>query len=69
MAGAPPSRPENGGFADHGHCSWCLRLSAFICGFHQAINADTAIRLGVYFGLEPEFWLNLQMPLTPPSRP
>ena len=27
----------------------------------RAITADTAIRLGVYFGMEPEFWMNLQM--------
>ncbi len=24
------------------------------------ISADTALRLGRYFGIEPEFWLNLQ---------
>jgi len=26
----------------------------------RAISADTAIRLGKYFGLPPQFWLNLQ---------
>src|SRR5262245_43017874 len=26
----------------------------------RAITADTAIRLGRYFGTTPEFWLNLQ---------
>lgn len=26
----------------------------------RAISADTAIRLGTYFGLPPQFWLNLQ---------
>jgi addiction module HigA family antidote len=26
----------------------------------RSISADTAIRLGVYFGLPPQFWLNLQ---------
>jgi len=26
----------------------------------RAISADTAIRLGRYFGLPPQFWLNLQ---------
>lgn len=25
-----------------------------------AITADTALRLGRYFGVEPQFWLNLQ---------
>lgn len=25
------------------------------------ITADTALRLGTYFGIEPEFWLNLQV--------
>lgn len=24
------------------------------------ISADTALRLGTFFGIEPEFWLNLQ---------
>ncbi|HEB99288.1 MAG TPA: addiction module antidote protein, HigA family [Thiotrichales bacterium] len=26
----------------------------------RAITADTALRLGRYFGMEPQFWLNLQ---------
>jgi addiction module HigA family antidote len=26
----------------------------------RAISADTALRLGIYFGLPPQFWLNLQ---------
>jgi addiction module HigA family antidote len=26
----------------------------------RAITADTAIRLGWYFGMSPEFWINLQ---------
>ena len=26
----------------------------------RAITADTALRLGRYFGMSPEFWLNLQ---------
>jgi addiction module HigA family antidote len=26
----------------------------------RAITADTALRLGVYFGVTPEIWLNLQ---------
>src|SRR3954454_22268364 len=26
----------------------------------RAVTADTAIRLGRYFGTSPEFWLNLQ---------
>lgn len=26
----------------------------------RAITADTALRLGRYFGVEPQFWLNLQ---------
>lgn len=28
--------------------------------FNRSITADTAARLGVYFGMEAEFWLNLQ---------
>ena len=26
----------------------------------RGISADTALRLGRYFGMEPRFWLNLQ---------
>lgn len=26
----------------------------------RAITADTALRLGTYFGMEPETWMNLQ---------
>jgi addiction module HigA family antidote len=26
----------------------------------RAISADTALRLGIYFGLPAQFWLNLQ---------
>lgn len=26
----------------------------------MGIRADTALRLGRYFGIEPQFWLNLQ---------
>ena len=27
----------------------------------RAITADTALRLGAYFGVSPEIWLNLQV--------
>lgn len=27
----------------------------------RPITAEEAVRLGLYFGMEPEFWLNLQM--------
>ena len=36
------------------------RVSQIIHGKRE-ITADTALRLGKYFGIEPEFWLNLQM--------
>ncbi|MCO6429953.1 MAG: HigA family addiction module antidote protein [Deltaproteobacteria bacterium] len=26
----------------------------------RAVTIDTALRLGIYFGTSPEFWLNLQ---------
>jgi antitoxin HigA-1 len=29
-------------------------------GNRRRITADTALRLGLYFGNSPEFWLNLQ---------
>ena len=35
------------------------RISEIIKG-NRRITADTALRLGKYFGIEPEFWLNLQ---------
>ncbi len=35
------------------------RINAIIKGT-RAITADTALRLGKYFGTDPEFWLNLQ---------
>ncbi len=36
------------------------RVSQVIHGKRE-ITADTALRLGKYFGIEPEFWLNLQV--------
>ena len=27
---------------------------------HRAISADVALRLGKYFGMTPQFWMNLQ---------
>ena len=35
------------------------RINAIVRG-RRAITADTALRLGAYFGMEPQFWLNLQ---------
>jgi addiction module HigA family antidote len=35
------------------------RIQAIING-QRAITADTALRLGQYFGTTPEFWINLQ---------
>ena len=31
-----------------------------ICNGRRAVTADTAVRLGLAFGVEPQFWLNLQ---------
>jgi len=36
------------------------RISQIVNGKRE-ITADTALRLGKYFEIEPEFWLNLQM--------
>ncbi|MCU0805128.1 MAG: HigA family addiction module antitoxin [Burkholderiales bacterium] len=36
------------------------RVNELIRG-HRAITADTAVRLGMYFGTEPAFWLQLQL--------
>jgi antitoxin HigA-1 len=35
------------------------RISEIVQG-KRAISADTALRLGRYFNMEPQFWLNLQ---------
>lgn len=35
------------------------RISDLIHG-SRPITADTALRLGLFFGMEPRFWLNLQ---------
>jgi addiction module HigA family antidote len=35
------------------------RINEIVKG-KRAITADTALRLGRYFGMAPEFWLNLQ---------
>jgi addiction module HigA family antidote len=31
-----------------------------IVHFKRSISADTALRLGRYFGISPQFWINLQ---------
>ncbi len=35
------------------------RVSQIIAG-RRAITGDTALRLGHWFGMDPQFWLNLQ---------
>lgn len=35
------------------------RINEIVHG-SRSVTADTALRLGVYFGMEPQFWLNLQ---------
>jgi len=35
------------------------RINEIVLG-KRAVTADTALRLGKYFDMEPEFWLNLQ---------
>lgn len=35
------------------------RISGIVSGA-RAVTADTALRLGKFFGTSPEFWLNLQ---------
>jgi addiction module HigA family antidote len=35
------------------------RVNDIVLG-RRAITTDTAIRLGRYFGMSPEFWINLQ---------
>jgi addiction module HigA family antidote len=35
------------------------RISELVNG-NRPITPDTALRLGLFFGMEPRFWLNLQ---------
>lgn len=35
------------------------RINEIVLG-KRSVTADTALRLGRYFGIEPQFWLNLQ---------
>ena len=35
------------------------RINEIVHG-ERAITADTALRLGRYFGVDPQFWINLQ---------
>lgn len=35
------------------------RISEIVHGT-RPVTADTALRLGLFFGMEPRFWLNLQ---------
>lgn len=35
------------------------RISELVHGTRH-VTADTALRLGLFFGMEPRFWLNLQ---------
>ncbi len=35
------------------------RINEIVLG-KRAITADTALRLGVYFDMDPQFWVNLQ---------
>ena len=36
------------------------RINQIVNGKRE-LKADTALRLGKFFGIEPEFWLNLQL--------
>jgi addiction module HigA family antidote len=36
------------------------RINQIVNGKRE-LTADTALRLGKFFGIEPEFWLNLQL--------
>ncbi len=36
-----------------------LRINDIVHG-NRSVTADTALRLGRYFGVSPQFWLNLQ---------
>lgn len=35
------------------------RISELVNG-HRPVTADTALRLGMFFNMEPRFWMNLQ---------
>ncbi len=43
----------------HDICVPPRRINEIVLG-KRSITADTALRLGRYFGMEPRFWMNLQ---------
>ena len=40
--------------------NWCAQRRDRRLNGQRPITADTALRLGLFFGMEPRFWLNLQ---------
>ncbi|MBF0625401.1 MAG: HigA family addiction module antidote protein [Magnetococcales bacterium] len=42
------------------HLDLTMQCIAAICHGRRGIDADTALRLGRFFGTSPRFWLNLQ---------
>ena len=53
------SRDSQGGTRRHCLVPTPNRIHGIVHGT-RAITADTALRLGTYFGVTPETWLNLQ---------
>ncbi len=43
------------------------RITGILNG-QRGITADTALRLGHWFGMSAQFWMNLQQPLRTPTR-
>ena len=43
------------------HLGWTYTRLNEIINMHRGITADSALALGEAFGVEPEFWLNLQL--------
>ena len=46
-------------------CSTASQTISELVHGQRPITADTALRLGLFFGMEPRFWLNLQSRATP----
>lgn len=44
-----------------GHLGWTYPRLNEIINMHRGVTADSALSFGEAFGMDPEFWLNLQI--------
>lgn len=56
---APPRQSSARRHRDEPPASVCARVTEILRG-RRGISGDTALRLGQYFQVSPDFWMNLQ---------